>query len=122
MELRILTRFLCAYPVLMALSFYVTWAVGRLTLGYWPRSSLDDPKQIGGVLMELSYFSTGMGMMIGFPVFCALLIILGVVCLFWRREDRGWRLLELVVAVVLMAGFFGFARWDPHSVVEWYFD
>ena len=45
------THALMAYGPLLVVSFYSTWLAGRISLGYWPRSSLDDPKSINGFWM-----------------------------------------------------------------------
>lgn len=38
------------YPVLVALSIYVSWLVAWICLGHKPRPSLDDPTRIGGAM------------------------------------------------------------------------
>lgn len=120
--MRYLTRSLCAFPVLLLASFYATWVAGRLALGYWPRPSLDDPKSIEGGLMWLSYLVTMVLVTVGVPLFCLAVIALALVCMFRKPEGWSYRLLELLAALVLFVGFVLFARWDPHSVVAWYFD
>lgn len=119
--MRYVTRALCGFPVLVLASFYATWVAGRLALGYWPRSSLDDPKNIEGGLMWL-YNVTAVLVIYGVPLFGLALLMLTLICLF-RRQD-GWkiRLIELSAALMLFVGLFLFSRWDPQSVIEWYFD
>jgi hypothetical protein len=119
--MRYATRILCSFPVFVLASFYATWTAGRLALGYWPRSSFDDPKSIEGSLMWLYNF-TAILVIIGIPLFCFILLSLILVCVF--RKPDGWkrRLMELTAAVVLFAGLLLFSRWDPQSVIEWFFD
>ena len=120
--MRRVTRLLCGFPVLLATAFYVTWLAGRLSLGYWPRPSLDDPKQIEGGLMAVSYTTTAILVSIGVPAFCLVSLVAALVCIVRKPEGRTSRTTELAVAVILSAGFVLFALWDPQSVVVWFFD
>jgi len=120
--MRYLTRLLCGYPLLLPSSFYATWVAGRLALGYWPRPSLDDPKSIEGGLMWFSYLVTMVLMFVGVPLFCFAVAAAALACIFRKPQGWSYQLLELLAALVLLVGFVLFARWDPHSVVEWYFD
>ena len=88
------TRILCGFPVLVLASFYATWVAGRLAPGYWPRSSLDDPKNIEGGLMWL-YDVTAVLVLIGVPLFCLAVLVLAL--LFFFKKPDGWktRLMEL---------------------------
>ena len=119
--MRYVTRALCGFPLLVLASFYATWVAGRLALGYWPRSSLDDPKNIEGGLMWL-YDVTAVLVLFGVPLFCLAVLIFSLVCVF--KKPAGWktRLMELGGALVLFIGLMLFSHWDPQSVVEWYFD
>jgi hypothetical protein len=119
--MRYVTRTLCSFPPLVVLSFYGTWLAGRLALGYWPRPNLDDPKDIEDGLMWLSNV-TAVLVVIGIPVFWFAAVAIALICLF--RKPAGWehRLGELAVALVLFIGLVVFMRWDPQSVVRWYFD
>lgn len=115
------TRLLCAFPVLVLAFIYGTWAAGRIALGHWPRSSFDDPKHIEGGLMWM-YDVTAYLFYFGIPLFCLALLVLAVICLV--KKPQGWRnrLMELGLALALFVGLVLFSRWDPQSVVEWYFD
>ena len=86
--LRYATRALCGFPVLLLASFYATWVAGRQALGYWPRSSFDDPKYIKGGLMGL-YDITEVLVLLGIPLFCLALPTLALVFFFQRPE--GWK-------------------------------
>jgi hypothetical protein len=119
--MRYVTRALCIFPIFVLASFYATWVAGRLALGYWPRSSLDDPKNIEGGLMW-TYDVTAISVLYGVPLFGLSLLVFVLIC-FVKRPD-GWktRLLELAGALVLFVGLAFFSHWDPQSVIEWFFD
>jgi hypothetical protein len=119
--MRRITRILCGFPIVILASFYATWGAGRLALGYWPRSSFDDPKGIEGTWMWL-YGFTQILILVGIPLFCLTLIVVTLVCLSQKPEGWKTRLLELTCAAVLFAGLLLFARWDPQSVIEWFGD
>ncbi len=110
-----------AFGPLLVTSFYATWLAGRITLGYWPRPSLDDPKQISGFWMW-TYDVTAMLSLVGLP----LVGVLAAMSLFRPLRDGSpeWRsrLVEAVVGTALILLAVGFMRWDPHHVVEWFFD
>jgi hypothetical protein len=101
--------------------FCAAWAAGRLALGRWPGSSLDDPKQIEGSFMLL-YEVTAVLVRFGVPLFGLALLILALVCL--SRRQAGWksRLVEIAITVVVFGGLMAFCQWDPQSVVEWFVD
>ena len=120
-RMRYITRALCSFPILVLVSFYATWVAGRLTLGYWPRSILDDPKNIKGGLMWL-YDVTWDLVVIGVPLFCLALLVLTLVCFFKKPDGWKTRLMELEGALILFVGLILFSYWDPQSVVAWYFD
>ena len=61
------THSLIAYPPILMASFYATWLAGRFHLGYWPRSSLDDPKYIEGFWM-CTYDVTAILLLVGLPL------------------------------------------------------
>ncbi len=120
-HMRYVTRVLLGFPIMVLASIYATWLAGRLALGYWPRSSLDDPKHIEGGLMWL-YDVTALLVLVGIPMFCLVLLVLFFVCFFKKQDGWKTRLVELAGALVLFVGLVLFSYWDPQSVVEWYFD
>jgi hypothetical protein len=61
------THVLMAYGPILVASFYATWLAGRISLGYWPRPSLDDPKGIIGFWMW-TYDVTAFLSLVGLPV------------------------------------------------------
>lgn len=90
-------------------------------MGYWPRPNLDDPKAVAGFWMYY-YYHTTLVLLVSWPVPA----VLAAVSLF-RPAFRGlpeWRirLLEVILGAALLVGALAFLRWDPHQVVEWYFD
>ena len=82
------TRLLCGFPALVLAGIYGTWIAGRAALGYWPRSSLDDPKHIEGGLMWL-YDVTAYLIYFGIPLFCLAVLVLAAGLL--TRKPDGWK-------------------------------
>jgi hypothetical protein len=122
---KIATLLLSLYPLCLLSAFYTTWIAGRLELGYWPRSSLDDPKNIGGAFFPFYYEATGWVAAFGFPIVCIGVVaatILGLICI--CKTPEGWkvRLLELGLAWAIHVIVVVLFVWDPLRVVEWYFD
>ena len=108
------------YPVLLPLAFFVTWLAGRLSLGYWPRPSLDDPKDIG-VWVTVPYHLTLLLMVAGLPAFLGGNLVLA----YRAYRDRQQRTHWLGVAVVSWVGLVAaitVLRWDPWQVVGWFMD
>ncbi|MEM7560454.1 MAG: hypothetical protein AAF394_15135 [Planctomycetota bacterium] len=114
--------FVFFYPAWLVLSFYAVWLLAWYELGYRPRPMLDDPKSIGGMLTVLGYWP-GIVLMVG-PVFAPL--GLAACFLYPSRMSLDSRIflgLALVVFYVgIWAGTMNFLWWDPHRVVEWWFD
>jgi hypothetical protein len=114
------THVLLAYCPLVVLSFYATWLAGRISLGYWPRCTLDDPKSIKGFWMW-TYHLTGY-LFLAYP----LIIIIAVVSVLRpaivKSSDWRMRLAEAIAGTILLFLVFGFMQWDPHRIFEWYFD
>lgn len=115
------THALMAYGPLLVLSFYATWLAGRISLGYWPRSSLDDPKYIKGFWMW-TYDWTAIVMRVGLPVVAVLAAISILRPVVKKLPEWKMRLMEVAIGIVLLAAAVAFMRWDPQNVVEWYFD
>ena len=115
------TYSLIAYPPILVASFYVTWLAGRLHLGYWPRSSLDDPKYIDGFWMWTYDFTLAL-LLLGLP----LVVVSAVISLYRSKANKSsqWklRLVGVVIGLTLILLAIGFILWDPHRVIEWYFD
>lgn len=115
-----LRAYVLAYPVVLPLAFLATWLAGRLSLGYWPRPSLDDPKYIGAWI-DVPYNITAFLLVVGFPAF-----VVGVLSLVYRayRDETRRRNLLLVSAlsVICMGATIFILRWDPLGVFTWYMD
>jgi hypothetical protein len=120
-RIRSIARVLCGFPILVLASFYSTWVAGRLRLEHWPRPSFDDPKDIGGIFVWF-YGFTYILLFIGIPLF--LLFLLGQFLIYSTSKPDGWknRLIELMAAAGLFVGLLLFAKWDPQSVIRWFFD
>ena len=105
---------------MLLLAFVATWLAGRVSLGHWPRPSLDDPKGIGG-LVDIPYHLTAFLLIAGLPAFGA-----GVFGLLFRayHDEAQRRNLLLVSAgsVACMILAVVVLRWDPLGVVAWYAD
>jgi hypothetical protein len=109
-----------SFPFLLPLSIYGAWLSGRVFLGYWPRPSLDDPTEIGGITSAIVFFSNIM-LGIGFPIFLTLVGFLLWFGLF-RKRDSGSYIMHSCAAAALMAAAILFLRSDPWRVVEWFMD
>jgi len=111
--------YILLYPVLLPLTFYLAWAAGRFELGHWPVPSLDDPKYIGG-LVDVTYWIVS-ATLFGFPV-CVISIGFLLLWSFSRVPERKSYAFYSLAGLVLLLVMVAFMRWDPHRVVEWYFD
>ena len=91
-----------------------------MSLGYWPRPLLDDPKYIG-TWVDVPYNVTAFLLVVGLPAF-----VVGVLGLLYRanRDETRRRNLLLVSAlsVVCILVTILVLRWDPLGVVAWYMD
>ena len=109
-----------AFPFLLPLALYLTWLAGRITLGYWPRPSLDDPKYIG-IWVSIPHALTTLLLMVGFPIFAG--IILSLLCRAVHDQASRNRLLLISgFSSACMVGAIMFLRWDPFRVAEWFMD
>jgi hypothetical protein len=117
--IRILNRASMAYGPLLLLALYGTWWAGRLSLGHWPRPSLDDPKAIDGI--KAPYFATGM-MLLLLPA--ALLAPLAAMASVWLapHAERKRTTVEALMALAGVVLTIAISRWDPHDVLAWFFD
>ncbi len=115
-----ITHCFIASPVLWAASFYVTWIAGRQALGYWPRSSLDDPKYIEGPWMWTYHLPMLLLLAtIGTGIFAFLSVLSAA-----QKNESGLRIrtFELALGVALTIIAFALISLDPMNVVEWYLD
>jgi hypothetical protein len=118
--MKALQAYVVFYPAALLFAFSATWIAGRISLGYWPRPSLDDPKFIGA-LVDIPYTITYLLLFVGLPAFFA-----GASCLlyfaFRDRSRRASLLAVLALAMVLMAGSILILRSDPFRIVTWFMD
>jgi hypothetical protein len=123
--LKTATGLLGLSPLCFLSAFYSTWIAGRIQLGYWPRSSLDDPKNIGGLFFPVYYESTSWLAIIAFPMFILTVTALtafGVICIYQRPNGWKVRLIELGLALAMHVIVVVLWAWDPLHVVRWFFD
>ncbi len=112
--------FVLAYPILLPAALLATWTAGRLSLGYWPRPSLDDPKSIGP-LVDFFYRGTELLLILGLPLFLTALLALVGRAVTHRPERRPLSLV-LFTALTSFCAVLLLLRWDPLQVMRWYAD
>lgn len=112
--MRALRAYALAYPLALPLAFLCTWVAARLTLGHWPRPSLDDPKSIG-FQVDVPYNITGALLVFGLPIFAG-----AILALVWggSRDAMERRSLAAVagVALIAMVAVIALIRWDPWAL------
>lgn len=117
------------YPALVIGSLYLTWLAAWLTLGRQPRSSLDDPKEIGR-LVDVFCFLTLL-LLFSFPVAGIAGLGIGFVLTPWwvhQHRDKAPFGLPLSTALLLAlfvayyVGAFMFVCEDPFLVLYWFMD
>ena len=103
-------------PVLMLLSIYATWLAGWLSLGRLPLASVDDPREIAGVLMRSSLFLS--------DFLCKFLPLTFVAGLIFQLALGGVRFpLRVVFAAVSIGAaaiMFAILFWDPVDAWKWF--
>jgi hypothetical protein len=118
--MKALRTYLFCYPLTLLAAFYATWVAGRMTLGYWPRPSIDDPKLIG-FSVDIPYFIASFLLVIGLPAFIA-----GVAFLLYRAACDASCRTRLIIFSAFSIGYMSCAifmiRWDPLGVVNWFMD
>jgi hypothetical protein len=119
MTAKTICRFVIVHGPLIVVSVYLTWFVGRLSLGYWPRPSLDDPKDIAWVgpfrifALSLSLF---------WPVVVGAGVVAATRAWIAKHPERKVRLLEVLLGIVVLACCMLFMRVDPLHVGSWFMD
>lgn len=120
--MKALRAYIKAYPFALFIAFYATWIAGRLTLGHWPRTSLDDPKSIGG-LVPFPYNFTMLLIFVGLPAFVLLeLLLVGMAFAGGNPDRRKEALLFSLKAMAWFVAVIGFLFLDPFGVFEWFMD
>lgn len=117
-------RCILAYPVLLPAALYATWVFARLSLGRWPRTSLDDPKYIN-MLVSCAHSFVLLLWIVGLPTY----VVLAVFTLGWgllrclRKQPHGIKLaVYACLSMVSLVVAIRFIYWDPLSVFEWFMD
>jgi hypothetical protein len=119
-NMKALRAYVLSYPGVLLLAFFATWLAGRVSLGHWPRPSLDDPKFIGA-WVDVPYTITGLLLVVGLPAFA--IAVLGLLYRAYCDETRRKSLLFVsVLSTVCMVATILVLRWDPLGVVAWYMD
>jgi len=118
--MKALRAYALCYSGSLLLALYATFLAGRVSLGHWPRASLDDPKFIGA-WVPVPYTITWILLFVGLPAFAV--VVLGILyrayCDATRRKGL---LLVSALSIVCMFAAILVLRWDPLGVVEWYMD
>ena len=119
MALLIATVVSWCYPVAMVASFYATYLVAWVELGYAPRPWIDCPSSIG-VWVGVFRYVPGV-LLMGIPVGAMAGLVLTVFFVV-RRYHWAWAPLAVVALCWLWIAAFAFLRWDPGRVGDWYTD
>ncbi|MEY2546579.1 MAG: hypothetical protein QOG48_1696 [Verrucomicrobiota bacterium] len=108
------------YPFALVAALFATWFTARVSLGHWPRPSVDDPKQIGG-WFDVPYTITGILLIPGLVAF--IVAVAALVYRAYRRPlERSRLLTTAVVSVLLMVAADLYLRWDPLRIGDWFMD
>ena len=116
-------KIVCQYFVivgpLVILCLYITWSIGRILLGHWPRPSIDDPKDIPW--LGLPYLVTLL-VACSWPVAATAALAVSVSA--WCRRQIDWkaRLAETLIGAVFLTISMWFCQNDPNRVAEWFAD
>lgn len=119
-SMKALRAYVLSYPAVLLLAFLATWLAGRVSLGHWPRPSLDDPKFIGA-WVDVPYTITGFLLVAGLPAFTGAVLWL-LYRAYCDETQRKSLLLASAFSIVCMVATILVLRWDPLGVVAWYMD
>lgn len=108
-----------SYPAALLLALAITWIAGRISLGYWPRPSLDDPKQIG-TLVDIPYTITHLLIIWGLPAFS--IGMLWMLCDALRDKSRRTSLFPSAIAALFMITAIVIIQLDPLGIASWFMD
>lgn len=108
-------------PILPVFCLYLTWWLGRLSLGHWPKPMSDDLSN-PNIWMTLSSGFTAIFLAIGLPL--SVIVHIGTILylIFHRDPERRKQVNLEIAALLTLISMFYFLRWDPYSVLEWFFD
>lgn len=108
-----------SYPAVLLLALATTWIAGRISLGYWPRPSLDDPGQIG-ILVDIPHTITCLLIILGLPAFS--IGILWMLCEALREKSRKANLSTSALAALFMITAILIIQLDPLGIASWFMD
>lgn len=114
-------RFCAAYGPVLVLLHYLTWTWGRVSLGHWPRPSLDDPKDIDG-LWAPYHLTLAFQLLLPFAALIPLVYGVASVARPKRQPNPLGPVIEAALATALLLASLLFLRWDPHQVGAWFAD
>lgn len=104
-------------PLVPLVLVHVEYVVGRIVLGHWPRSSIDDPKYIP-IAKTLHYVSG-----VSFPLAFASVVPLIALVALAIYARRSWVALRVFCVYAASMSFYTFyARLDPLDIFNWWFD
>lgn len=109
-----------SYPLILPLALFATWLAGRVSLGHWPRPSLDDPSSIS-LLVDFFSIVTGLLLVIGLPAF--IVAVLGITYAGIRDPARRRsHFILAIVSIVCIIVSISVIRMDPFFIVSWFMD
>lgn len=116
-----ISRFCAAYGPVLVLLHYITWTWGRISLGHWPRPSLDDPKDIAGLWIPY-YLTVLFQLLLPFAALIPLGRAVASVARVTRQPNPIGHVIEAALATALLLASLLYLRWDPHHVTAWFSD
>ena len=118
---RILEGLAICYPLAVIAGPKICYLAGRINLGYWPRASIDDPKQLNiDLLYDFTWYLLGFGK-IGMPLW-PLVFIFSLIQ-YLRKQPRNIRSLVIVIAIGLIWTLFMLdIMVDPGGIWNWFAD
>ncbi len=116
---------LSTLPLLSSIALHATWLAGRLQLGHWPRSYLDDPNDIGGGLFQLLDVTAGL-LLLSTGLFVPLALTLAVAAIAQRalaeRRLRLGQLSPILISIAVIAAGLACLAADPFRVLDLFMD
>jgi hypothetical protein len=108
-----------SYPLFLIGSLYGEWFLAWHMLGHEPQASLNDPKYING--SSWMHPITGIAIMGLLPA-AAGAPILNTMYVFRQRLNGRRLVIRFAWLSVLWLGMLALLRFDPHGIMQWWFD
>ena len=108
-----------AYPLVTVAFLYGEWLLASYMLGHAPGPSVDDPKDIIG--SSWMHLPTGLAVF-GLMPAGILTLLLNAIHVAYHHIVGARLGVRVAALIVLWPGLFALLRWDPGSVVNWWFD